>query len=219
MQVASPRRHRSIYRAAACGPSKHPASKKLVISATTVIDKRIHFPSDWALISPEALEPIRRERRVAGRILDIAMPQLSLERWRIDAVIRQLKAASLPQHVARNISANYAISATARHSESADGCNAQRVPIPLRWLRSENRVKAVTGCTNRSPTPPMCSKMRCRKLSQFAGTTRNFRSDSMSDEASTSQCNGGFHAWFKRLHAKPSAPRHSALRPRCHHYG
>jgi hypothetical protein len=83
------------------------------MSATTVIDKRIHFPSDWAPVWPEALEPIRRERRVAGRILDIAMPQLSLERRRIDAVIRQLKAAGLPQHVARNISANYAISATA----------------------------------------------------------------------------------------------------------
>ena len=41
--------------------------------------------------------------------------------------------------------------------------------------------------------------MRCRKLSQFAGATWNFRSDSMFDEASTSQCNGGFHAWFKRL--------------------
>jgi hypothetical protein len=41
------------------------------------------------------------------------MPQLSLERPRIDAVIRQLKAAGVAQHVARNISADYAISATA----------------------------------------------------------------------------------------------------------
>ena len=45
----------------------------------------------------------------------------------------------------------------------------------------------------------MRSKMRCRKLSQFAGATWNFRSDSMFDEASTSQCNDGFRAWFKRV--------------------
>jgi hypothetical protein len=55
-------------------PQKHPASKKLVSSATTAIDKRIHFPSDWALVSPGALEPIRRERSTPRRILNIAMP-------------------------------------------------------------------------------------------------------------------------------------------------
>jgi hypothetical protein len=32
------------------------------------------------LVPPKALEPIGRERRVPGRILDIAMPQVSLER-------------------------------------------------------------------------------------------------------------------------------------------
>jgi hypothetical protein len=36
------------------------------------------------------------------------------------------------------------------HSERADGCNAWHAHPRL--LRSENRVKAVTGCADRSPT-------------------------------------------------------------------
>jgi hypothetical protein len=32
----------------------------------------------------------------------------------------------------------------------------------------------------------------------ICGGDMEFRSDSMFDEASTSQCNGGSHAWFKR---------------------
>jgi hypothetical protein len=38
------------------------------------------------------------------------------------------------------------------HSESADGCNARRVPTPSASFDLKKRVKAVTGCTDRSPT-------------------------------------------------------------------
>jgi hypothetical protein len=45
------------------------------------------------LIAPIPLKPIRRQRGVPGRILDVAVTHIRLKRPRIDAVIRQLKAA------------------------------------------------------------------------------------------------------------------------------
>jgi hypothetical protein len=51
------------------------------------------------LIPPEILEPPRRQRRIASRILDIAVPQVGLERPGIDPVVCQLEAAGMPQHV------------------------------------------------------------------------------------------------------------------------
>jgi hypothetical protein len=52
-----------------------------------------------ALVPPETLEPIRRQRRIPRRILDIAMPQVSLERPCIASVIGKLVAAGVAQHV------------------------------------------------------------------------------------------------------------------------
>ena len=42
------------------------------------------------LIPPEILKPTRRQRRVAGGILDIAMPQVGLQRSGIDPVVASL---------------------------------------------------------------------------------------------------------------------------------
>jgi hypothetical protein len=44
------------------------------------------------LVPPEALEPIRHQCVIADRVLDIVMPQVSLQGPRIDAVIRKLVA-------------------------------------------------------------------------------------------------------------------------------
>ena len=53
-----------------------------------------------ATASPsKSLEPARRQRRVTGRILDIAVPQVRLEGSRIDPVVGQFEAARVPQHV------------------------------------------------------------------------------------------------------------------------
>ena len=51
------------------------------------------------LVLPKVLEPARRQRRVTGRILDIAVPQVRLEGSRIDPVVGQFEAARVPQHV------------------------------------------------------------------------------------------------------------------------
>jgi hypothetical protein len=48
------------------------------------------------LVPPKALEPIRRQRSVARRILDIAMAKAGLQRPGVVAVICQLVAAGTP---------------------------------------------------------------------------------------------------------------------------
>jgi hypothetical protein len=46
-------------------------------------------------VAPKALEPIRCQRRVARRILDITMDQVGLQRSRVDTVLCQLIAAGM----------------------------------------------------------------------------------------------------------------------------
>ena len=63
-----------------------------------------------------------------------------------------------------------------------------------------NAVKAVTGCTNRSPIAADAIEDEVKEaLAILLGRHGSFRSDGTFNEASTSQCNGSFHAWFRRL--------------------
>ena len=48
---------------------------------------------------PEVLEAGRRQLGVAHRVLDVAVPQIGLQRAGIDAVIGELEAAGVAQHV------------------------------------------------------------------------------------------------------------------------
>jgi hypothetical protein len=57
------------------------------------------------LVPPETLKAIRRQRRVPRRVLDIAVPQVGLQRPRIDAVICELIAAGVAQHVSVRLDA------------------------------------------------------------------------------------------------------------------
>jgi hypothetical protein len=50
-------------------------------------------------ISKKFLEPLRRQGGIARRILNIAMPEIRLDRTRIMAVVGELIAAGMPQHV------------------------------------------------------------------------------------------------------------------------
>jgi hypothetical protein len=50
-------------------------------------------------ISKEFLEPQRRQGGVARRILDVAMPEIRLDRSRVVAIVGELVAAGVPQHV------------------------------------------------------------------------------------------------------------------------
>jgi hypothetical protein len=52
-----------------------------------------------ASISKEFLGPLRRHGRIARRILNVAMPEVRLDRARIAAVIGELVAAGMPEHV------------------------------------------------------------------------------------------------------------------------
>jgi hypothetical protein len=53
-------------------------------------------------LSPEILEPIRRQLRVAHGVLDVLVPEPSLQRPRIVPRIRQREPAAVPQHVRVN---------------------------------------------------------------------------------------------------------------------
>ena len=84
------------------------------------------------------------------------------------------------------------------HSESADGCNARRVPAAP--VSSDLKIaSSVTGCTNGSPTAADAIEDEVQQGLAIRGATWKFRSDGTLNEASASQCNGGFHAWFRRL--------------------
>src|SRR5215471_1660224 len=50
-------------------------------------------------LSPEVLEPIRRQFRVAHRVLDVLVPEPGLQRPRVVAGIGQGIAAGVAQHV------------------------------------------------------------------------------------------------------------------------
>jgi hypothetical protein len=49
------------------------------------------------LVPPEILEPAQRQRRIAGRVLDVAAPEVGLHRPGTDPVVRQLEAAAVAQ--------------------------------------------------------------------------------------------------------------------------
>jgi hypothetical protein len=48
---------------------------------------------------PEILEPARRQLGVSHRVLDVAVAEVSLQRPRIVALVRQRKTAGVAQHV------------------------------------------------------------------------------------------------------------------------
>jgi hypothetical protein len=50
-------------------------------------------------IPKEFLEPLRRQGGIARRILNVAMPEIGLDRARVVAVVGELVAAAVAQHV------------------------------------------------------------------------------------------------------------------------
>ena len=68
-----------------------------------------------ALILPETFQSIWRQGGVPCRVLDVAVVEVSLQRVGIDAVIRQLVAASVPQHVGVTLDAQIGRGGHRRH--------------------------------------------------------------------------------------------------------
>ena len=60
--------------------------------------KRRSFGLSLYLNREILLKPVRRPRRYSARILDIAVPEVRLERSGIDPVIGQPEAAGMAQH-------------------------------------------------------------------------------------------------------------------------
>jgi hypothetical protein len=54
-------------------------------------------------IAKKLLEPLRRQRRIARRVLNIPMPERGLDRRGIVAVVGELIAASVAQHVSMRL--------------------------------------------------------------------------------------------------------------------
>jgi hypothetical protein len=55
-----------------------------------------------ASVSPKVPKPIRRHFGIANGVLDVLVAEISLQRPRIDALIRQQIAAGVPEHVRMN---------------------------------------------------------------------------------------------------------------------
>jgi hypothetical protein len=58
-----------------------------------------HSAGQRRLIPPEIPKPIGCQRRISRRVLDVATPGVDLQRSGIDAVIGELEAARMKQHV------------------------------------------------------------------------------------------------------------------------
>src|SRR5664279_6441171 len=56
----------------------------------------------WLSVAPEILEPVRRQIRVACGVLNIAMPEVLLDRSRVLPVVGELVAGRMTQHVRMN---------------------------------------------------------------------------------------------------------------------
>ena len=56
----------------------------------------------YPLVAPEVLEPRRRQFCIAYDVLNVAMPEICLQRPGVDAIIRELKGASVLEHVRVN---------------------------------------------------------------------------------------------------------------------
>src|SRR5262249_31621662 len=93
-------------------------------------------------ISPEIVEPIRRERRIADRGYDRAVPKVMLNRSGVPPIVGQLAAARVAQHVAADLEREARRLASARNHALVT-CHAQgrhalggehvapRLPLPL----------------------------------------------------------------------------------------
>jgi hypothetical protein len=67
------------------------------------VGRRSHSGGD--LISKEFLEPLRRQRGVARGVLNVAMPEIGLDCARVVAIVGELVAAGMAQHVGMRLDA------------------------------------------------------------------------------------------------------------------
>ena len=80
-------------RTAGASHSREPSSQRLIDSLTGGSTTARGCP--WPVSVPkEPLEPIRCERRVPGRVLNIPMPEIGLKRAGIDPIVCKLKSVA-----------------------------------------------------------------------------------------------------------------------------
>src|SRR6516225_6280384 len=88
------------------------------------------------LRSPEVSEPIRGQLGIAHRVLNIPMPKPSLERPRVVAIVRELVAASVAQHVRMDRKGHSGTFAQARDQRvEAFGCH-RRSALGHKYIRA-----------------------------------------------------------------------------------
>jgi hypothetical protein len=102
--------------------------------------------------SPEILEPRRRQLGVSHGVLDVAMPQVSLQGARVVPFVRERIAASVPEHVRVRLKAELGLRTT------------RAKPAVLKGApRSEVKTKGDLGSSSR------CRRRRARSSSPRIG--------------------------------------------------
>jgi transposase len=82
---------RRFYELAAAGPAPIASEALERIASLYAVEKEIRGRG--------ALEPLRRQCGIACRVLDVAMPEIGLDRARVVAVVGELVTAGMAEHV------------------------------------------------------------------------------------------------------------------------
>ena len=108
----------------------------------------------WKLIVSEVFEPVRRQGRVADRGHDRSVAEIGLDGARVVAVVGELEAASMAQHVGMGAKGQEAAAPYFCKSKfTVDRCNGFRCSLtknalPVGFIRARSFSHALTA---RSP--------------------------------------------------------------------
>jgi hypothetical protein len=82
-----------------------------------------------ASIPEKFLEPLRRQSGIAGGVLNIAVPEIGLDGARVMAIIGELVAAGVPEHVSMRIDAQISSGGCPLHHAREGGCRQWRIAL------------------------------------------------------------------------------------------
>lgn len=93
----------------------------------------------FPLVSPEPLEPLRRQFRIAHGMLDVLVPQVVLDGAGVVAVIRQFVPAPVPEHVGMDGEAHGGFFPGAREEFAKPRRRHRSAPFARKHIRPAGR--------------------------------------------------------------------------------